>query len=238
MLNPYREDISKLRVTSPFGMRNGVLHKGIDLVSDGDKTLVAIGDGGIITSTMVTDPNNPTSEWGNYVRMDLDSGWRVYYCHMASRAVTVGQRVRKGDVIGIEGTTGNSSGSHLHFEIRPPGASTEAVNAADFIGILNVVGKVTPIVTEPPPELDLEYEQFKKKMVRYLTETAADETVSEWAVAARKWVMDNGVSDGTMPQRSVKRQELWAIVFRIWIKFCLEMREYFENRLEGKTGEP
>jgi len=219
-------------------MRNGVLHKGIDLVSDGDKTLVAIGDGGIITSTMVTDPNNPTSEWGNYVRMDLDSGWRVYYCHMASRAVTVGQRVRKGDVIGIEGTTGNSSGSHLHFEIRPPGASTEAVNAADFIGILNVVGKVTPIVTEPPPELDLEYEQFKKKMVRYLTETAADETVSEWAVKAREWVMELGVSDGTMPQQLVKREELWAIVFRFYYIFYAEMRNFFENRLESKTGEP
>ena len=237
MLNPYREDISKLRVTSPFGMRNGILHKGVDLVSDGDKTLVAIGDGGIITSTMVTDPNNSTSEWGNYVRLDLDSGWRVYYCHMASRAVTVGQRVKKGDVIGIEGSTGYSSGSHLHLEIRPAGNTTDAVNPALFIGILNVVGRVTPIVTELP-EVDLAYEQFKRFMARYDAETAADETVSEWAVKAREWVMDNGISDGTMPQRFVKREELLAIVFRFYYIFYAEMRNFFENRLEVKTGEP
>jgi len=226
---------------------NGVgdIHKGIDFVSDGDKTLVAIGDGGIITSTMVTDPNNSTSEWGNYVRLDLDSGWRVYYCHLRERLVTVGQRVRKGDVIGVEGSTGYSSGSHLHFEIRPAGASTEAVNAADFIGILNVIGNVTPIITEPPQ--DAEYEKFKRLMVHYLTETAADETVSEWAVDARKWAMDNGISDGTMPQRFIKREELWAmferfekILFKGGI-LIMNMIEQIENNFmyhAPKEGQP
>lgn len=244
MLNPYREDISKLRVTSPYGMRGGVLHKGIDLVSDGDKTLVAIGDGGIITSTMVTDPNNITSEWGEYVRLDLDSGERVFYCHLRERLVNVGQRVRRGDSVGVEGNTGKSSASHLHLEIRPPGASTDAIDPAAFIGIENEVGRVTPIITEPPPEVDLEYERFKKKMVRYLAETAADETVSEWAVTARKWAMDNGISDGTMPQRFLKREEVLAMLYRIYLKggiLIVNMIEQIENNFvyhAPKEGQP
>lgn len=145
MLNPYREDISKIRVTSPYGMRNGAMHKGVDLVSDGDKTLVAIGSGVIGMSTIVTNTDNLTWQWGNYVRLDLDTGERVYYCHLAERIAKVGQRVNKGDVIGVEGTTGYSSGSHLHLEIRPKGTSSNAVNGALFIGVENVIGKVKAI---------------------------------------------------------------------------------------------
>lgn len=142
MLNPYREKVEKLRVTSPYAMRNGVMHKGVDLVSDGDKALVAVGSGVIGTSTIVTDKTNLTWQWGNYVRLDLDTGERVYYCHMSQRIAVVGQRVNKGDVIGIEGTTGYSSGNHLHLEIRPKGTSSNALNAAMFIGIENETGKV------------------------------------------------------------------------------------------------
>ena len=103
MLNPYKEDISKLRVTSPYGMRtlNGStsMHKGIDLVSDGDKTLVAVDDGTITVSKW-------HDSWGNYVLLELRDGTRVYYCHMKESFVNAGERVRKGDSVGTEGSTG------------------------------------------------------------------------------------------------------------------------------------
>lgn len=145
-LNPYKEQNShNIRVTSIYGMRGGAMHKGLDLVSDGDKTLVAIGDGVIGMSTIITNKTNLTWQWGNYIRLDLDTGERVYYCHLSRRIVKAGQRVKKGDIIGVEGTTGYSTGSHLHLEIRPKGISSSAINAADFIGVKNAVGKITAV---------------------------------------------------------------------------------------------
>lgn len=146
-LNPYRENVNKLRVTDTYGaLRSGKPHKGVDMVSDGDKTIVAIGEGRIGVSIRVL--TGLTAEWGNYVRLDLDSGERVYYCHMSQRIARAGQRVKKGDLIGVEGGTGrtdNHYGSHLHLEIRPKGTTPNAINAADFIGIKNVVGKVAVV---------------------------------------------------------------------------------------------
>ena len=133
----------KYRVTSPFGQR--VLfgktenHKGIDVVGVGDKHVCAVVGGVVAVSTMVTDPGNRTSEWGNYVRVDGDDGKKYYYCHLSVRLVSVGRRVSAGDHIGIEGSTGFSTGSHCHFEVRLP--SGESVDPSQFLGIPNEIGE-------------------------------------------------------------------------------------------------
>lgn len=130
-----------VRVTSPFGMRklNGVSdnHKGVDLVGS-DKTVVAVLPGKVLFSRIITDKNNRTSEWGNYVCIQSEDGTLSYYCHLASRAVRAGDRVAEGDVIGREGSTGKSTGSHLHFEVRrPDGVSVDPTMA---LGIPNRIG--------------------------------------------------------------------------------------------------
>ncbi len=93
-------------------------------------------DGVVVRSRIVTDSSDRTSEWGNYVA--VQSGERViYYCHLSKRLVSVGDAVAEGDVLGIEGSTGRSTGSHLHFEVRE---NNIAVNPAEFLGIPNEVG--------------------------------------------------------------------------------------------------
>lgn len=145
MILPYQGDV---RVSSPFGWRtmNGerVYHKGIDLVGT-DKTVRAVVGGVVGQSIIITDPKNRTSEWGNYVRIDGEDGRLYYYCHLAKRLVGRGAKVAVGDAIGIEGSTGKSTGSHLHFEVRENGSS---IDPTKILGIKNTVGTVRETKTQ------------------------------------------------------------------------------------------
>lgn len=139
----------QFKVTSPFGPRvlNGVQenHKGIDVVgwssiagTPANKNICAVVSGIVAVSTIITDKSNKTWEWGNYVRVDGDDGRKYYYCHMSSRLVSAGKRVKVGDHLGIEGNTGYSLGSHCHFEVRD--AAGNSIDPAPFLGIPNAVG--------------------------------------------------------------------------------------------------
>lgn len=130
-------------LTSKFGLRilNGKPdnHKGIDLVGS-DKILVAPCDGVVGVSTMLNQAYDKTLtwQWGNYVRIDTPDGLNVYLCHMSERRVNAGDRVKAGDIIGVEGSTGYSFSSHCHFEIRKNGKS---VNPCPYLGIPNAWGE-------------------------------------------------------------------------------------------------
>ena len=132
----------KFKVTSGYRLPDRPAHNGIDLVGVSDKTVYAPCDGIIRASTIVdreTDTGN-TWEWGNYVRLDTSDGkYSIFLCHLASRSVVKGQKVKKGDKLGIMGNTGKSSGAHVHFEVRKKGTSTK-VDPASFIGIPNKKG--------------------------------------------------------------------------------------------------
>ena len=130
------------KISSPYGQRNlngdTRFHKGVDFVGV-DKTIIAPVDGTIKSSTIITDKNNLTWEWGNYVRLDTQDGHRLFFCHLASRNVKVGQTVKRGDIIGIEGNTGfvvGNPGIHCHFEVRTP-----ANISIDPITYLNSINK-------------------------------------------------------------------------------------------------
>lgn len=136
---PYQS--GKVTLTSHFGWRtlNGQrdYHKGVDL-SGTDKTLIAPCNGVIGSSTIITDKSNLTWQWGNYIRIDTPDGLKIFMCHMAARKVKVGQKVKAGDVVGIEGNTGYSFGSHCHFEVRKNG---ESVDPTPYLGIPNEWGQ-------------------------------------------------------------------------------------------------
>lgn len=136
---PYKS--GTVRVTSAFGNRilggKTEYHKGIDFVGS-DKTVVAVLPGRVLFSRIITDTNNRTWEWGNYVCVQSDDGALSYYCHLSTRYVKAGDRVKVGDPIGLEGKTGKSTGSHLHFEVRrPDGVSVDPTMA---LGIPNRIG--------------------------------------------------------------------------------------------------
>lgn len=144
MLNPYKG--GKFRVTSPYGKRiiNGrsEFHSGLDIVGESSKELLAICDATVIQSRIVTDKSNLTWQWGNYVIIQADSGERVIYAHLSKRLVSQGDKVKTGDVIGIEGNTGYSFGSHCHLEVRDArNKVTDKVNTPAFTNIPNSIGK-------------------------------------------------------------------------------------------------
>ena len=137
---PYKT--GTVRVTSPYGMRtmDGVtaMHKGVDLVGT-DKTIVAPCGGKIGWAGEYDDrlSGGRTHEWGNYVRLETAEGYMIYLCHMASLKVRQGQCVRVGDVLGVEGSTGKSTGNHCHFEVRYGGKS---MDPTPLLGIANRCG--------------------------------------------------------------------------------------------------
>ena len=147
---PYESQ--KCRLTSAYGYRVHPIHGwkhfhgGIDLVGVGSDKIVAVADGTVVRSRIVRDKSNATWEWGEYIAIQGTDGVTIYYCHMKERLVSVGAKVKAGDVIGIQGMTGQATGPHLHFECRR-GASR--INAAQYIGIANVAGTYSNEVSEP-----------------------------------------------------------------------------------------
>ena len=134
-----------IQITSKYGYRilNGKseFHSGLDIVGKHSDEVVSVSDGYVLWSQMVTDKSNPTWQWGNYVAVTGVDGNTVYYCHLAERRVKVGDRVRAGDVIGIMGSTGYSTGKHLHFEVRP--RNMNASDAAAYLKLPNAICEIS-----------------------------------------------------------------------------------------------
>jgi len=87
-------------------------HRALDIAAPVGSPIYA-ADGGFVTFVGWTDVG-----YGNLVRVDHGNGYSTWYAHMNAFNVTLGQAIRRGDVIGYVGSTGRSSGPHLHFEIR------------------------------------------------------------------------------------------------------------------------
>lgn len=114
------------RVTSSFGMRRHPIlgyvrrHAGMDYKASYGQPIVAVTDGVVLASGRM-------GGCGNAVKLAHAGGIQTRYCHMSSMAVSGGQQVRRGQVIGYVGSTGLSTGAHLHYEMYRGG---QAVNPA------------------------------------------------------------------------------------------------------------
>lgn len=108
-------------ISSPFGYRihpilgYSKLHTGVDLSASTGVDVLAADGGTVIKSRY-------NSSYGNYVAIDHGNGMVTLYAHMSQRLVSVGQTVSAGQVIGKVGSTGNSTGPHLHFEVMVNGS--------------------------------------------------------------------------------------------------------------------
>lgn len=129
------------RINSGYGARWGSFHKGIDISSSGikGKPIVAAADGTVTISKNGCSHNYGKSYscgcgggYGNYVAIShgtyQGSTYKTIYGHMSRTAVSVGQNVKKGQVIGYVGSTGWSTGWHLHFEIVKNGVQVNPSN--------------------------------------------------------------------------------------------------------------
>jgi murein DD-endopeptidase MepM/ murein hydrolase activator NlpD len=115
-----KSPVPGFRVTYPYGRRNknykAGYHTGDDYAAPTGTPVVAVRDGRIVWS------NGSGGAYGHWIGLEADNG-RVYVsCHLSSRAVSTGARVKAGQVLGRVGATGNTTGPHLHFEDHPKGA--------------------------------------------------------------------------------------------------------------------
>ena len=105
------------RLSSLFGYRIHPItgeahsHTGIDIPAPGNTPILACKSGQVVTSAY-------HYSYGNYVVIDHGNGNSTLYAHMSSRAVSEGDMVTQGQTIGYVGTTGSSTGNHLHLEVR------------------------------------------------------------------------------------------------------------------------
>lgn len=122
---------SSHRVTSPFGWRTHPitgrrnLHGGIDIAAPNGTPIMASKAGVVVISQY-------GSSYGNYVVISHPDGTRTLYAHMSQRNVSAGDTVRQGQTVGLVGSTGSSTGNHLHFETWTGSSSSSRVNPMQF----------------------------------------------------------------------------------------------------------
>lgn len=104
-------------ITSRYGRRSSGNHTGLDIATSTGTTIVAAAAG------TVTYSGNNGGGLGNYVKISHGNGVETVYAHCSKLYVTAGQTVAQGEAIAAVGSTGNSTGPHLHLEIRVNGAS-------------------------------------------------------------------------------------------------------------------
>jgi len=128
-------------ITDVFGTRNGQ-HKGID-IADETGTLVLSVDDGRVSKSYYSDT------YGNVLFIKHATGYETVYAHLSKREVRKGQMVAKGQRIGLMGSTGESSGPHLHFEIHKNGWTETKENSIDPTVIFGI-GKIGEHVNAGP----------------------------------------------------------------------------------------
>ena len=114
------------KITSPFGPRWRRMHNGLDLKVNVGDTIVAAFDG------KVRIVKYERRGYGKYVVIRHDNGLETVYGHLSKQLVEENQLVKAGEVIGLGGNTGRSTGSHLHFETRFLGIAINPIYMFDF----------------------------------------------------------------------------------------------------------
>lgn len=105
-----------------FYFREDGYHKGLD-IGNGYGTPIYAADGGIVTTALKL-----VDRYGWYIEIDHGNGFTTLYAHLSEMYVDQGDRVRRGEVIGLMGSTGYSTGPHLHFEVHHQGMLSDPLD--------------------------------------------------------------------------------------------------------------
>lgn len=144
------------KVTCPFGKPgrwSAGWHIGNDLVGLTDKHIYPIAEG------VVKSVNAHGSAYGNHVTVLHPDGKESLYAHLASLSVKKGQKVTKNTVLGVEGSSGNANGRHLHIEVHdggyhyPPKGSSPAI-CPWLIDVLKLIEEVDNVADVPQWQVD------------------------------------------------------------------------------------
>ena len=139
MLSPYK---GKFRVSQCY---KGSAHDGLDLVGVDSKKIYSTVNG-VVEYAGFENPLNIRQGFGRYVRIKQNnSAERYYYGHLSSINVKKGQSVKTGDLLGVEGSTGYSTGSHCHYCVRTNASKKQIKNVCEISGIPNKIGTYTDL---------------------------------------------------------------------------------------------
>ena len=128
---PIVKPMNQYFLTSKFGIRRDPftkelkMHNGIDLAGATNSQIMSTADG-------VVERAGTGFGFGNVVVVNHGNNIKTYYGHLKNNLVKVGDKIKKGDIIGIQGNTGRSTGAHLHYQISVDGKN---INPVDFIEI-------------------------------------------------------------------------------------------------------
>ncbi len=119
-------------LTSGYGPRWGTLHAGVDIAGPRGTPVYAAADGAVTRAECTSaycdrDGSLALAGYGNLVEVDHGGGVTTRYAHLSAYTVTAGQRVVAGTLLGFQGSTGNSTGVHLHLEVRVDGGPVDPV---------------------------------------------------------------------------------------------------------------
>lgn len=123
---PSRMPVETARMSSSYGMRDHPIlrqrreHHGVDLAAPSGTPVYATADGQVGRAQYF-------GSYGNYVQIEHGGDLETRYAHLSSYTVSAGDTVRKGDLIGYVGSTGRSTGPHLHYEVRVEGESVNPI---------------------------------------------------------------------------------------------------------------
>lgn len=129
---PLMPDHAKVRLSSGFGYRTdpvfggGERHGGQDMATATGTPVYSTGDGVVVQAAFRHDG------YGNQIVIDHGFGYQTRYAHLSVTRVVEGMKVKRGDLIGNVGTTGKSTGSHLHYEVLYRGNRVNPMNFMDF----------------------------------------------------------------------------------------------------------
>ena len=161
---PYK---GKFKVTQEY---KGSAHDGLDLVGLSDKNIYSTVDGTVERAGWENSKNQKQG-FGLYVRIKQNnSNDRYYFGHLSKVNVKVGQVVKKGDALGVEGSTGKSTGSHCHYCVRGNGLKTQIKDVSQISGIVNKIGTYT---ADEPIKYYLVKRSWKDKLLyrtRYISQ--------------------------------------------------------------------
>lgn len=106
----YKVPLNNYTISSPFGNRGGEFHRGLDMAAGQGEPIYATRAGKVLKAEF-------HYSWGNYVVIEHEDGTTALYAHQQQYLVKAGDNVSQGQVIGHVGSTGNSTGAHLHLEL-------------------------------------------------------------------------------------------------------------------------
>lgn len=117
----FRWPLNTGNISSFFGNRSRGYHPAVDIAAPTGTPIYAAAAGTVVVSMR-------GSTYGNYIKIDHGNGYETLYAHASARLVSAGQWVAKGQMIGKVGSTGRSTGPHLHFEVWRQGARINPLN--------------------------------------------------------------------------------------------------------------